>query len=95
MATTVMTLEKTAIVESEAKFLLTPLRDDGERTEEKMKKKSLCSHEHKCELIGYDALPDFLKHNEFILDYYRSEWPLKEAFLSIFSIHNETLNVWT
>nr|CAD1837778.1 unnamed protein product [Ananas comosus var. bracteatus] len=95
MATTVMTLEKTTIVESEAKFLLTPLRD-GERTEEKMKKKKKSScHEHKCELIGYDALPDFLKHNEFILDYYRSEWPLKEAFLSIFSIHNETLNVWT
>lgn len=95
MATTVMTLEKTAIVESEAKFLITPLRDDREKAEEEEKKKKSLCHEHKCELIGYDALPEFLKHNEFILDYYRSEWPLKEAFLSIFSIHNETLNIWT
>ncbi|KAL0907104.1 hypothetical protein M5K25_025647 [Dendrobium thyrsiflorum] len=46
-------------------------------------------------LVDYDSLPEFLKHNEFILNYYRSEWPLKETILSIFSIHNETLNIWT
>ncbi|RCV46071.1 hypothetical protein SETIT_9G503000v2 [Setaria italica] len=50
---------------------------------------------HRCELISYDKLPEFLKHNEFIVDYYRSEWPVKEALLSAFSIHNETINVWT
>ncbi|KAF7055085.1 hypothetical protein CFC21_062660 [Triticum aestivum] len=49
----------------------------------------------KCELVGYDALPAFLQHNEFILHYYRSEWPLKEALLSAFALHNETINVWT
>ncbi|TVU48051.1 hypothetical protein EJB05_07673 [Eragrostis curvula] len=50
---------------------------------------------HKYELVSYDALPEFLKHNEFVVDYYRSEWPIKEALLSAFSIHNETINVWT
>ncbi|RLM98906.1 heptahelical transmembrane protein 4-like isoform X1 [Panicum miliaceum] len=49
----------------------------------------------KCELIRYDALPDWLKDNEFIHGYYRCEWPMKETILSIFSIHNETLNVWS
>lgn len=46
-------------------------------------------------LVKYEALPEYLKDNEFILDYYRAEWPLKEAILSVFSWHNETLNIWT
>ncbi|CAN6329210.1 unnamed protein product [Urochloa humidicola] len=58
---------------------------DGERKEKK----------RKCELIRYEALPDWLKDNEFIHGYYRCEWPMKETILSIFSIHNETLNVWS
>jgi len=49
----------------------------------------------KYQLLEYNSLPAFLRDNEFILDYYRSEWPLKQIILSIFSIHNETLNVWT
>lgn len=49
----------------------------------------------KYQLIEYHSLPYFLRDNEFILGHYRSEWPLKQVFLSIFSIHNETLNVWT
>ncbi|MQL91168.1 hypothetical protein Taro_023772 [Colocasia esculenta] len=53
-----------------------------------------CEHT-KCELVDYHALPEFLKDNEFVLRYYRAEWPLKETLLSIFSIHNETVNVWT
>ncbi|RVW56175.1 Heptahelical transmembrane protein ADIPOR3 [Vitis vinifera] len=36
-----------------------------------------------------------VRDNEFILGHYRSEWPLKQVILSIFTIHNETLNVWT
>ncbi|WVZ90353.1 hypothetical protein U9M48_036662 [Paspalum notatum var. saurae] len=59
--------------------------------DDKEKKKSKC----KCELIRYEALPDWLKDNEFIHGYYRCEWPMKETILSIFSIHNETLNVWS
>ncbi|KAL6867307.1 hypothetical protein ACP4OV_015331 [Aristida adscensionis] len=56
-----------------------------------------CGHgkQQSYELVSYDALPEFLRHNEFILDYYRSEWPVKQALLSAFSIHNETINVWT
>jgi len=54
-----------------------------------------CCGRHRCELVSYDRLPEFLKHNEFIVDHYRSEWPIKEALLSAFSIHNETINVWT
>ncbi|KAK6923950.1 AdipoR/hemolysin-III-related [Dillenia turbinata] len=49
----------------------------------------------KCQLVEYHSLPAYLKDNEFILGHYRSEWPLKQIFLSIFTIHNETLNVWT
>ncbi|KAG2621069.1 hypothetical protein PVAP13_3NG224263 [Panicum virgatum] len=60
--------------------------DDKKKGEEK---------KSKCELIRYEALPDWLKDNEFIHGYYRCEWPMKETILSIFSIHNETLNVWS
>ncbi|BAS84824.1 Os03g0432200 [Oryza sativa Japonica Group] len=44
-----------------------------------------------CQLRAYDALPAFLKHNEFIIDYYRSEWPIKQALLSALVVHNETI----
>ncbi|KAK7283244.1 hypothetical protein RIF29_12640 [Crotalaria pallida] len=49
----------------------------------------------KDQLVEYNSLPSYLRDNEYILGYYRAEWPLKHIFLSIFSIHNETLNVWT
>ncbi|XP_059637649.1 heptahelical transmembrane protein 2-like [Cornus florida] len=46
-------------------------------------------------LVKYEALPEYLKDNEYILDYYRCEWPLKETLCSVFAWHNETLNIWT
>nr|XP_043621941.1 heptahelical transmembrane protein 2 [Erigeron canadensis] len=46
-------------------------------------------------LIKYEELPEYLKDNEYILDYYRCEWPLKDVICSVFSWHNETLNIWT
>lgn len=46
-------------------------------------------------LVKYNDLPEYLQDNECILDYYRCEWPVKDAFLSVFSLHNESLNVWT
>ncbi|OIT24702.1 PREDICTED: heptahelical transmembrane protein 4-like [Nicotiana attenuata] len=49
----------------------------------------------KYQLVEYHSLPAYLKDNEYILGHYRAEWPLKQALLSIFTIHNETLNVWT
>ncbi|XP_065874133.1 heptahelical transmembrane protein 4-like isoform X1 [Euphorbia lathyris] len=49
----------------------------------------------KYQLVEYHSLPAYLRDNDYVVGYYRSEWPLKQALLSIFSIHNETLNVWT
>ncbi|XP_057769074.1 heptahelical transmembrane protein 1-like [Salvia miltiorrhiza] len=46
-------------------------------------------------LLSFHELPDYMKDNHYILRYYRSDWPLKLAFLSLFRWHNETLNVWT
>ncbi|KAM3300896.1 heptahelical transmembrane protein 1 [Capsicum chacoense] len=46
-------------------------------------------------LICYEELPGYMKDNEFILNYYRASWPIKQALFSIFRWHNETLNVWT
>ncbi|KAJ0029895.1 hypothetical protein Pint_13800 [Pistacia integerrima] len=55
-----------------------------------------CSNKSKRHaLVSFWELPDYMKDNEFILNYYRANWPLKEAFFSIFRWHNETLNVWT
>ncbi|KAJ7524995.1 hypothetical protein O6H91_17G031300 [Diphasiastrum complanatum] len=47
------------------------------------------------QLVDYEALPDYLQDNEYIVGHYRADWPLREAFLSIFSLHNETVNIWT
>lgn len=49
----------------------------------------------KYQLVEYHALPEYLRDNEYILGYYRPEWPIKQVLLSMFTIHNETLNVWT
>ncbi|KAF8718036.1 hypothetical protein HU200_025506 [Digitaria exilis] len=105
-----VTLEKTTtVVQSHNKdvessprtTMKTPLLVKGRKIggdvgEDVVVDKRCCGHKHKkLELVSYDELPEFLRHNEFIVDYYRSEWPVKEALLSAFSIHNETINVWT
>lgn len=52
-------------------------------------------HEKIYKLLRFEELPEYMKENEFILDHYRAEWPIKQAVGSIFSWHNETVNVWT
>lgn len=49
----------------------------------------------KYQLVEYHSLPGYLRDNEYIVGHYRPEWPLKQVLLSMFTIHNETLNVWT
>ncbi|KAD6795030.1 hypothetical protein R6Q59_021065 [Mikania micrantha] len=46
-------------------------------------------------LLSFEELPEYMKDNEFILNHYRANWPLKQALFSLFHWHNETLNVWT
>ncbi|CAA0823667.1 Heptahelical transmembrane protein 1 [Striga hermonthica] len=46
-------------------------------------------------LVSFHELPEYMKDNEYILNYYRAEWPLTQALFSLFRWHNETLNVWT
>lgn len=63
--------------------------------EKKKKNSSKKKIQKEYPLLRYDELPEYMKDNEFILNYYRSDWPLKQAFFSLFHWHNETLNVWT
>uniref|UniRef100_A0A0D9Z9A1 Uncharacterized protein n=1 Tax=Oryza glumipatula TaxID=40148 RepID=A0A0D9Z9A1_9ORYZ len=63
----------------------------GEEVRRRWREVVLRSQVRACQLRAYDALPAFLKHNEFIIDYYRSEWPIKQALLSAFVVHNETI----
>ena len=68
---------------------------EDERASSKFRKGVRLWRKLKYQLIEYNSLPAYMRDNEFILGYYRADWPLKQIFLSIFSIHNETLNVWT
>eukprot|EP00897_Mesotaenium_endlicherianum_P005331 jgi/Mesen1/4826/ME000243S03997 len=48
-----------------------------------------------CELVDFHAAPAYVRCNEYILRYYRADWSLKHTLLSLFDIHNETVNIWT
>lgn len=58
-------------------------------------KKRIDEDGKKCRLLSFKELPEYMKDNEYILNYYRANWPVKEALFSLFRWHNETLNVWT
>lgn len=72
-------------IENERPVCSSPREGKGKRLWKKVK----------YQLVEYHSLPGYLKDNEYIIGHYRSEWPLKQVLLSVFTIHNETLNVWT
>jgi adiponectin receptor len=57
--------------------------------EEKRKKRN------EPELLSYQELPAFLKHNRHIFSGYRAHYSWKLCMRSLFQLHNETLNIWT
>lgn len=47
-------------------------------------------------IVHKDHAPDWLKDNEFLLYGYRVDYNRKrDLFKSLFSLHNETMNIWT
>lgn len=47
-------------------------------------------------IVHKDEAPDWLKDNEYLLHGYRVNYNRKrDLFKSLFSIHNETMNIWT
>ena len=46
-------------------------------------------------LYTYEDAPSWMQHNPFILTAYRCHYSVSMCFRSLFSLHNETLNVWT
>jgi adiponectin receptor len=52
-----------------------------------------CNVKH--QLVEYSALPEYLRDNSFILRHYRADWNFKHSFYSMFSMHNETFNIWS
>jgi len=62
-------------------------------------KKSFIEEEEGPKIISLDEVPMFRKLfiqvHPFILNGYRIHHEFKDCFLSVFKLHNETLNIWT
>eukprot|EP00884_Botryococcus_braunii_P007416 jgi/Botrbrau1/16676/Bobra.0068s0092.1 len=46
-------------------------------------------------LHAFHTLPDYLADNEFIREYYRADYSVRESVQSLFRLHNETGNIWS
>ena len=44
-------------------------------------------------LLSYDALPEYVKDNDYIRGHYRPVLGLRDSLWSLFGIHNETGNI--
>jgi predicted membrane channel-forming protein YqfA (hemolysin III family) len=45
--------------------------------------------------LSYDEIPDWMKDNDLIREYYRPQMSFIFALSSLFKWHNETINIWT
>ncbi|KAK9717639.1 inc metabolism membrane protein [Basidiobolus ranarum] len=59
-----------------------------------LEEKQILPHE-KYQLYRFEDIPDYLKDNPYIQAKYRAYYTYREAFASLFRIHNETGNIWT
>jgi adiponectin receptor len=46
-------------------------------------------------LFSFDETPAYLRDNPFIIQHYRGELSFRKAIQSVFSFHNETVNIWS
>ena len=94
-----ITRRRGAAEEEEDEFKTTtfPAREKGalERNLSKKEKAKELWSTVKHQLVEFSALPEYLQDNAFIERYYRADWSFKHSFYSLFSMHNETLNVWS
>lgn len=54
-----------------------------------------CEKHHRWELRTYCEIPSWLRNNHHIHTGYRCQISLPDCWLSLFSLHNETVNIWT
>jgi adiponectin receptor len=85
---------KSKQIREDAKVVYESVENESERGSKGGKGKRLWK-KVKYQLVEYHSLPGYLKDNEFIVGHYRAEWPIKHILMSAFTLHNETLNVWT
>ncbi|XAR66859.1 hypothetical protein NMG60_11013218 [Bertholletia excelsa] len=85
--------ETTSIATTSATTARTAGGDQNKKKKRKTQVRDKASKRYP--LMTFEELPGYMKDNEYILKYYRADWPLKEAFFSLFRWHNETLNIWT
>lgn len=46
-------------------------------------------------LYNYEEIPDYLKHNQYLVNGYRVNLSVLQCIRSMFDIHNETCNIWS
>eukprot|EP00898_Chlorokybus_atmophyticus_P006835 jgi/Chlat1/7152/Chrsp57S06822 len=68
---------------------------EAKQVEEPVPKESRSEKQCQHGLLSWHSLPAYMRDNEYIVRGYRADLPLHKALLSVFQLHNETLNIWT